>query len=58
MRRLAGLAAVALALLGFAGSAQAAEKVSFILNWVAGGDHAPYYYAKAKGWYADAGLDV
>ena len=57
MRRLTGLA-VALALLAFAGSAEAAEKVSFILNWVAGGDHAPYYYAKAKGWYADAGLDV
>lgn len=39
-------------------SAQAAEKVSFILNWVAGGDHAPVYYAKAQGWYADAGIDL
>jgi NitT/TauT family transport system substrate-binding protein len=51
-------AAAALVLLGFAAPAAAADKVSFILNWVAGGDHAPYYYARAKGWYAEAGLDV
>jgi len=25
---------------------------------VPGGDHAPYYYAKAQGWYAKEGLDV
>ena len=24
----------------------AAQKVDFILNWVPGGDHAPYYYAR------------
>src|SRR5579885_63169 len=41
-----------------AGMARAAEKLDFILNWVAGGDHAPYYFARAKGWYAQAGLDV
>ena len=41
-----------------AGTAQAAEKVSFILNWVAGGDHAPIYWAKAQGWYRDAGIDL
>ncbi|MDE0726953.1 MAG: ABC transporter substrate-binding protein [Alphaproteobacteria bacterium] len=41
-----------------AGSAQAAKKVSFILNWVAGGDHAPVYWAKAQGWYMDAGIDL
>ncbi len=40
------------------GSAQAAEKVSFILNWVAGGDHAPVYWAKSQGWYNDAGIDL
>ncbi|MBT3332713.1 MAG: ABC transporter substrate-binding protein [Rhodospirillaceae bacterium] len=39
-------------------SAQAAEKVSFILNWVAGGDHAPVYWAKEQGWYKDAGIDL
>jgi len=58
MRQTQKFAAVALVLLGFAAPAAAADKVSFILNWVAGGDHAPYYYARAKGWYADAGLDV
>jgi NitT/TauT family transport system substrate-binding protein len=35
---------------------QAAEKVDFILNWIAGGDHAPYYYALQEGWYKDAGI--
>src|SRR6185312_4816899 len=52
MKHTTRLAAVALAALCFAAPADAAEKVSFILNWVAGGDHAPYYYARAKGWYA------
>ena len=57
-RHLVGLGAgIAMAIAATA-SAQAAEKVSFILNWVAGGDHAPVYYAKARGWYADAGIDL
>lgn len=38
--------------------AAAAEKVNFILNWIAGGDHAPYYYAQKMGWYKDAGIDL
>jgi NitT/TauT family transport system substrate-binding protein len=41
-----------------AGSAQAETQIDFVLNWIAGGDHAPYYYAVQEGWYADAGLDV
>jgi NitT/TauT family transport system substrate-binding protein len=41
-----------------AGGAQAAEDVTFVLNWVAGGDHAPVYWAKEQGWYADAGIDL
>src|SRR5579871_595301 len=49
---------VAVALLGFAVPAHANESVSFLLNWVAGGDHAPYFYAQKMGWYKDAGLDV
>ena len=49
---------IALALLGFGGAAQASESVSFLLNWVAGGDHAPYYYAQKMGWYKDAGIDL
>lgn len=39
-------------------SAMAAEKIEFILNWIAGGDHAPYYYALQQGWYKDAGIDL
>ena len=39
-------------------SAQAQTKVDFILNWVPGGDHAPYYFAKAQGWYAKEGIDL
>ena len=41
-----------------AGAARAAEQVNFLLNWVAGGDHAPYYYAQKMGWYKDAGIDL
>ena len=34
------------------------EKIDFVLNWVPGGDHVPYYYAKQMGWYKDAGIDL
>jgi len=50
----AGLAAASLA----SAPAFAQQKVDFILNWVPGGDHAPYYYAKKMGWYKDAGIDL
>jgi len=50
--------ATALALAVSIGGAEAAEKVNFILNWIAGGDHAPYYYAQKMGWYKDAGIDL
>jgi len=36
----------------------AAQKITFTLNWVAGGDHAPYFYAQKMGAYKQAGLDV
>ena len=54
------LAALAVAAAGSLGATQAgaAEKVDFILNWIAGGDHAPYYYAKKMGLYAKAGIDL
>jgi len=53
------LSAAALAALIVPGSAQAEEvEIDFVLNWIAGGDHAPYYYAVEQGWYKDAGLDV
>ncbi len=58
-RRLATAAVSALALAASAPAlAQKTEKVDFILNWVAGGDHAPYYYAKKMGWYSQAGIDL
>lgn len=50
----AAVAALALA----ASPAFGAEKLDFILNWVPGGDHAPYYYAKKMGWYEKAGVDL
>ena len=53
------LAAVALAAgVAQATAAQAADDVSLILNWVAGGDHAPVYWAQSQGWYKDAGLNL
>ena len=42
----------------FAGPAAAQTKLDFILNWVPGGDHAPYYHAKKLGWYAKEGIDL
>ena len=36
----------------------AQEKVDFILNWVPGGDHVPYYYAQKMGWYKKEGIDL
>ena len=36
----------------------AQQKIDFILNWVPGGDHAPYYYAKKLGWYAKEGIEL
>ena len=59
MKRLsvALLASVAMFAAG-AAEAQDKTKIDFVLNWIAGGDHAPYYYAQQQGWYDDAGLDV
>jgi NitT/TauT family transport system substrate-binding protein len=54
MRRFALAAAAVL----FAAPAAAQQKLDFILNWVPGGDHAPYYYAKKLGWYAKEGIDL
>jgi NitT/TauT family transport system substrate-binding protein len=49
---------VAAALAACAAPAAAQQKLDFILNWVPGGDHAPYYYAKKQGWYAKEGIDL
>ncbi len=34
------------------------QKVNFQLNWQITGDHAPYYVAMDKGWFAEEGLEV
>lgn len=52
----AAFAALLLAPVG--GAAQAETDINFILNWIAGGDHAPYYYALQEGWYEDAGINL
>jgi len=54
MRRLAIAALIAVA----ATPVAAQQKLDFILNWVPGGDHAPYYYAKKLGWYAKEGIEL
>src|SRR5438132_317142 len=54
MRRWLIAAAAALV----AAPAAAQQRVDFILNWVPGGDHAPYYYAKKLGWYQKEGIDL
>jgi NitT/TauT family transport system substrate-binding protein len=53
------IAKVALAtLVALPASEASAQKLTFTLNWVAGGDHAPYFYAQKMGLYKQAGLDV
>jgi NitT/TauT family transport system substrate-binding protein len=49
---------IAIAAAVAAAPAAAQQKLDFILNWVPGGDHAPYYYAKKQGWYAKEGIDL
>ncbi len=58
MLALTRAAAIAGAALALAAAPASAQKVTFTLNWVAGGDHAPYFYAQKMGWYKQAGVDV
>src|SRR5256884_6879400 len=50
--------ALVVAALALGASPAAAQKLTFTLNWVAGGDHTPYFYAQKMGIYKQAGLDV
>ena len=54
----AAIAATFAAGLMASATVQAQEKLDFILNWVPGGDHVPYYYAKKMGWYEKEGIDL
>lgn len=61
--KLIALAALLLVLFSVSLSAegngeQEIEKVSLILNWRPVGDHAPYFVALKKGWYAEEALEV
>ena len=57
MMKFTPAAVLAVALMAPVG-ASAKEKVDLVLNWVPTADHAPYYYAKAQGWYDDANIDL
>jgi putative hydroxymethylpyrimidine transport system substrate-binding protein len=45
-------------LVSAAGGAQAAKKVSFMLDWYPNPDHVPFYVAKAEGYFSRQGLEV
>jgi NitT/TauT family transport system substrate-binding protein len=38
--------------------AKAGQSVNLLLNWTPTADHSPFYYAKAQGWYEQAGIDL
>jgi NitT/TauT family transport system substrate-binding protein len=48
----------AVAMLGVAAGARAADKVSIIMSWTAEAEHGGWYQAKATGIFAKYGLDV
>ena len=52
------LLAAAMALATPALAQQAKEKFAFRLNWTLYGEHAPFFVARDKGFYADEGLEV
>jgi ABC-type nitrate/sulfonate/bicarbonate transport system substrate-binding protein len=56
MRYLA-IAGVGRAFAGPAFPADATEKVRMVLNGTPMADHSPFYYAKAPGWYEQAGIE-
>ena len=41
-----------------AGHAEAADKLTFALQWIPNGNHFGVFAAKEEGFYKDAGLDV
>jgi NitT/TauT family transport system substrate-binding protein len=59
MMRLIAAASTALMWIALsAAPAAAADKVVLMLNWYVYGEHAPFYYGKAKGMYAAEGIDL
>src|ERR1700728_909985 len=58
VRLVAALATVLIGTMLTALPARAADKVVLMLNWYVYGEHAPFYYGKAKGLYATEGIDL
>src|SRR5713101_9909960 len=59
MMRFVRLVAAALIWMAFAAVAPAAaDKVVLMLNWYVYGEHAPFYYGKARGIYAADNIDL
>src|ERR1051326_8432664 len=50
--------ALVVAWLAAAVPGHAAQTVSLVLNWTPAADHSPFYYARAQGWYEQAGIDL
>lgn len=40
------------------GHAAATDRLTLVLNWTPGADHAPLYWAQKLGLYSDAGIDL
>src|ERR1700677_4330583 len=58
VRLVAVLATVLIGTMLMALPASAADKVVLMLNWYVYGEHAPFYYGKAKGLYAAENIDL
>src|ERR1700723_3011355 len=58
VRLVAALATVLIGTMLAALPARAADKGGLMLNWIAYGEHGPFYYGKAKGLYATEGIDL
>ena len=58
LTRLVAVLSIGVTMVAASATSQAADKVNFILNWKPEADHAPYFYARARGWYEEAGLEV
>lgn len=50
--------AVAIALVVAVRPACAAQPVTLVLNWVAGAEHGPFYFAQQQGWYARERIEL
>src|ERR1700684_3874276 len=58
VRLIAGLSAALMWTALAVAPASAADKVVLMLNWYVYGEHAPFYYGKAKGIYAAEDIDL